>query len=65
MGRWPAEQPYSVEGQEVGRYLCFESNQPSIAWTDERLDILTIASGPADAVDRLVTFWVLRSGPYP
>ena len=65
LGRWPAEQPYSVEGQEVGRYLCFESNQPTIAWTDERFNILTIASGPTDAVDRLATFWVLRSGPIP
>ncbi|HUR16314.1 MAG TPA: hypothetical protein VMZ33_03420 [Candidatus Limnocylindrales bacterium] len=65
LGRWPAEQPYSVGGQEVGRYLCFESNQPTIAWTDERFNILTLASGPADTLDRLVTFWVLRSGPYP
>jgi hypothetical protein len=63
LGRWPAEQPYSVAGEEVGRYLCFEENQPTVVWTDERLNIMTIASGPAEAVDRLVTFWVLRSGP--
>ena len=33
LGRWPAEQPYSVEGQAVGRYLCFESGQPSMDYT--------------------------------
>lgn len=63
LGRWPAEQPYSVSGEEVGRYLCFEENQPTVIWTDERLNIMAIASGPLESVDRLVTFWVLRSGP--
>jgi hypothetical protein len=61
---WPAESDYDVEGTPVGRRLCTdEQGAPTIYWTDERLNILSHASGP-DAT-QLLDFWTNEAGPAP
>jgi hypothetical protein len=63
--RWPAEHQYNVDGQPVGRYLCVNPplGIPSINWTDDRLQILGVASTGPTVADRLASFWVNDSGP--
>lgn len=61
---WPSEQQYKVDGLPAGRYACLVlANQPTIAWSDERLDILGQASATSGDYDRLVTFWLRDAGP--
>ncbi|MEX2546869.1 MAG: hypothetical protein WD830_03675 [Chloroflexota bacterium] len=64
-GRWPAENPYSVDGSAAGRYLCRGLEFPTIAWTNDSLLIMGIATADPAFVDHLVTFWVNESGPVP
>jgi hypothetical protein len=65
---WPAESSYDVQGAPVGRRFCSDEPTgsavaPTIFWTDERLNILSTASGP-DAAG-LVEFWTNEAGPVP
>jgi hypothetical protein len=61
---WPSEQQYRVDGLPAGRYVCLVlANQPTIAWSDGRLDILGQASATSGDYDQLVTFWLRDSGP--
>jgi hypothetical protein len=62
---WPSENSYDVDGVPAGRYVCqVLGNQPTIAWSNERLDILGRASAATSVdYDRLVTFWFDDSGP--
>jgi hypothetical protein len=62
--RWPSENGYTVNDEPQGRYLCYELGLPSIAWTDDGLYILGIASSSSGDVDRLVGFWVNEAGPF-
>ena len=64
---WPSENAYDVDGSPAGRYVCLVlGNQPTIAWTYQRLDIMGQASATApDGYDGLVTFWLRDSGPTP
>ena len=63
--RWPSEHEYTLAGQPIGRYLCNVDGPPSITWTDERLQILAVATAPAGDSDRLVSFWATEAGPIP
>jgi hypothetical protein len=61
---WPAEGTYDVEGQSVGRRLCIdEQGQPSISWTDDRLNILAHATTAGTDAAALVGFWATQAGP--
>jgi hypothetical protein len=61
---WPAESTYEVEDTPTGRRLCTDQpGAPTIYWTDERLSILSQASG-ADAT-QLLDFWTNEAGPIP
>ena len=61
-GTWPAEGPYGVESSPVGRRLCADwQGEPTIYWTDERLNIYASATA-ADPV-RLIQFWTTEAGP--
>ena len=60
---WPSERIYSIADEPIGRYLCEPSGQGSITWTDDRFDILSVATAPAGDLNRLVTFWVNEAGP--
>jgi len=61
---WPAESTYDVEGAPIGRRLCTDQpGAPTIYWTDDRLNILSQASG-ADAT-QLLDFWTNEAGPIP
>jgi hypothetical protein len=62
--RWPSENGYMVNDEPQGRYLCYELGLPSIAWTDDGLYILGIASSSSGDVDSLVAFWVNEAGPF-
>lgn len=64
-GRWPAERGYSIADIVTGRYLCLELDLPTIAWTDDRLNILTLATAATGDSDRLVAFWLNEAGPIP
>jgi hypothetical protein len=61
--KWPAEHPYSVSGSARGRYLCRGVDFPTIAWTDDGLLILGVATASPELIDGLVTFWVNEAGP--
>jgi len=61
--RWPAEHPYNVDGLPVGRYLCVNTELPTISWTDDRLLIMGVTSAGTEVMDRLVAFWVNEAGP--
>ena len=61
--RWPSENGYTINDESVGRYLCYQPDAPSIAWTDDRLYILGVAGSASSDVDRLVAFWVNEAGP--
>jgi hypothetical protein len=59
---WPAESVYDVAGAPAGRRYCADvQGTPTIYWTDERLNILSTASG-ADAAG-LIAFWTNEAGP--
>jgi hypothetical protein len=61
---WPAENPYSIDSQTTGRFLCTEAlGQTSIYWTDNRLNILSQASHTGGDFARLFAFWKSESGP--
>jgi hypothetical protein len=61
---WPAEGTYDVEDSPAGRRLCTDKpGTPTIYWTDDRLNILSQASG-ADAT-QLLEFWTNEAGPIP
>ncbi len=61
---WPSENAYDIDGAPVGRYVCqVLGDQPTVTWTDTRLNILGQASAASGDEDRLVTFWYLDSGP--
>jgi hypothetical protein len=62
--RWPSENGYTINDESVGRYLCYESGTPTVAWTDDRLYILAVATTSSTDVDRLITFWVNEAGPF-
>jgi hypothetical protein len=63
---WPAEGSYDVEGAPTGRRLCIDKDgAPTISWTDERLNILSQASGAANDVAALIDFWTNEAGPIP
>jgi len=64
-GRWPAENDYSVGGSAAGRYLCIELDLPTIAWTDDRFNIFSLATSTTGDHDRLVAFWLNEAGPIP
>ena len=64
--KWPAEHGYSIGQQPAGRYLCLQRQDvPTIAWTDERFEILAVAHGSNDDLDRFVRFWLNEAGPIP
>ena len=60
---WPAESSYDVEDVPAGRRLCTNDPRPTILWSDDRLTILSQATGP-DAV-KLNEFWKTEAGPLP
>jgi hypothetical protein len=63
---WPAESQYSIGGAVTGRRLCTdEPGEPTIYWTDDRLNILGQVSTETIDFDRLIQFWTEESGPIP
>lgn len=61
----PSEGPYTVDGVEVGRLLCFEEDGSArLVWTDERLDIMGDAVWSDATYDALYRWW-LAAGPIP
>jgi hypothetical protein len=61
----PSEGPYTVDGVEVGRLLCFEEDGSArLVWTDERLDIMGDAIWSDESYDPLYRWW-LAAGPIP
>ena len=63
--RWPSENGYTVDNVPAGRYLCYDAAVPTIAWTDDRLYILGVATASSGDSDRLVSFWATEAGPVP
>jgi len=63
--RWPAEHDYSIASTIIGRYLCLELDLPTIVWTDDRFNILSLATATTGDSDRLVAFWLNEAGPIP
>ena len=61
---WPAESSYDAAGAPAGRRYCTDApGTPTIYWTDERLNILSTATGADPAT--LVDFWTNEAGPVP
>jgi hypothetical protein len=61
---WPTENGFNINGQLAGRWLCTEAlGATSIYWTDNRLNILSVATQTNVDIARLVEFWVSDSGP--
>jgi len=64
---WPAEGEYTVgeEGRPGGRLLCISADDgASITWTDDLLNILSVATSREMNFQRLWLFWQTESGPY-
>ncbi|HEY5488532.1 MAG TPA: hypothetical protein VIK00_01740 [Candidatus Limnocylindrales bacterium] len=63
---WPAESTYDVNGAPAGHRLCADvAGAPTITWTDDRLDILSVATGQAADVPGLIELWTNEAGPIP
>jgi len=64
-----SESAYDIGGRRyVGRYLCIPSNAEGdaiIYWTDNRLDILTLAYRNDDNIKALYRWWQDDAGPTP
>lgn len=63
---WPAESTYDVNGAPAGHRLCADAaGAPTITWTDDQLDILSVATGSAADAPGLIAFWTNEAGPIP
>lgn len=59
------EGPYTVDGVDVGRLLCFtDDGMARLIWTDERLNILADATWPSESFAELYAWWG-SAGPVP
>jgi hypothetical protein len=59
----PATGPYTIGGVTAGRVLCFRDlGRAWIEWTDERLDILSVADRIDANFEELYEWW-LEAGP--
>jgi class 3 adenylate cyclase len=69
----PYQRPYyQAAGTQSGRVSCFvEANIPTVAWSDERLAIMTVTTsqdlqGPSVTLEALHRWWQRReAGPIP
>lgn len=63
---WPAESTYDVNGAPAGHRLCADvAGAPTITWTDDQLEILSVATGSAADAPGLIAFWTNEAGPIP
>ena len=63
---WPAESTYDVNGAPAGHRLCADvAGVPTITWTDDQLDTVSVATGSAADVPGLIAFWTNEAGPIP
>lgn len=63
--REPGEGPYTVDGVEAGRLLCFlDEGAATLYWTDERLSIMGHARAADGSFADLYAWW-LEAGPLP
>ncbi len=60
----PGEGPYTVDGLEVGRLLCFASYGASFVWVDGRIDVMGYARRADGSFAELYDWW-LEAGPTP
>ncbi len=63
--QWPADGTYSIDGEPAGRILCTDTftGASIIWWTDELLNIKSVAiSNEADR-EAVYQFWASDSGP--
>jgi len=65
MDKWPSEHAYTTGGNPTGRFFCIERGLPTITWTDDRFNILGLATASNGDANRLVTFWLNEAGPIP
>ncbi len=63
--REPGEGPYTVDGVETGRLLCFlDEGAATLYWTDQRLSIMGHARAADGSFADLYAWW-LGAGPLP
>ena len=63
--QWPADGRYSIGDVSAGRIMCTDTFTGSsiIWWTDELLNIKSVAISTDGDRDALYEFWVNKSGP--
>jgi len=61
----PSEGPYTVDGVDVGRLVCFEeAGRARLIWTDDRFEIMGDAIWPDVSFDESYAWW-FAAGPVP
>jgi hypothetical protein len=63
--KWPSEHGYTVSQDPAGHFFCIERGLPTITWTDDRFNILGLATASTGDANRLVSFWLNEAGPIP